>query len=80
MFQEKEIQVYRNYMAKFFGGPVPYHIRLQDSFESRRDRGQLEFVSRFGKENLKPEDIRKLLDLSKSYNQQQQQLMKEQLL
>ena len=70
-------------MAQFAGGPIPYHIRAMDSFESRRDtrlRGQLEFVSRFGKEDLKPEDIRKLLDLSKSYNQQQQQLMKEQLL
>ena len=69
-------------MAQFSGGPTPYHIRVQDldSRQETRLRGQLEFVSRFGKEDLKPEDIRKLLDLSKSYNQQQQQLMKEQLL
>ena len=82
MFQEKEIQVYRKYMAQFSGGPIPYHIQARDSFESPRDtklKGQLEFVSRFGKEDLKPEDIRKLLDLSISYNQQQQDLLKEKL-
>ena len=79
MFQEKEIKVYRKYMSQFSGGLFPYHIRVMDSAESRRDeqlKGQLEFVSRFGKEDLKPEVIRKLLDLSILYKRQQQQLMK----
>ena len=66
-------------MAQFDPDNVPYNIKVMRKLEGCREkslRGFLEFSARFGREELKPSEIRKMLNLTWVYDQQQDDLKK----
>ena len=63
----------KKYMAKSSCGPDPHNIKQAPSNREKKFKGYLEFVSRFGQENIEPEEIRNLLGLSNIYQKQQQE-------